>query len=67
MKDISILVRSVERRIGEMAENVTAQETTGIKDAAVFSIALDESAEVSTVAHLAVVARYYDCTEREEL
>ena len=50
-----------------MAENVRAQQTAGLKDAAVFSIALDESVDVNDIPRLAVMARYCDSTVREEL
>ena len=67
IKDIPTSARSVQRRIDEMAENVRAQQTAGLKDAAVFSIALDESVDVNDIPRLAVMARYCDSTVREEL
>ena len=60
--------RSVQQHIDEMAANVRAQQTVGLKDAVAFSIALDESVDVTDVPRLAVMARYYcDSTVREEL
>ena len=50
-----------------MAENVTAQQTAGLKDAVVFSIVLDESVDVNDIPRLVVMARYCDSTVREEL
>ena len=67
IKDIPISARSVERRIEEMAENVRAQQTGGLKEAMVFSVALDESVDVNDIPRLAVMARYSDVTVREEL
>lgn len=67
IKDIPVSARSVQRRIDEMAENVRAQQTAGLKDAAVFSIALDESVDVNDIPRLAVMASYSDSTVREEL
>ena len=67
IKDIPTSARSVQRHIDEMAENVRAQQTAGLKDAAVFSIALDESVDVNDIPRLAVMARYCDSTVREEL
>uniref|UniRef100_UPI00358E5645 general transcription factor II-I repeat domain-containing protein 2-like n=1 Tax=Myxine glutinosa TaxID=7769 RepID=UPI00358E5645 len=66
IKDIPMSARSVERRIKEMAENVSAQQIAGLKDAVVFSIALDESVDVNDIPRLAVMARYCDSTVREE-
>ena len=43
-----------------MAENVTVKQTTGLQQAVVFSVALDESVDVNDVARLAIVARYCD-------
>ena len=60
--------RSLQWHIDEMAENVRAQQTAGLKDDAVFSIALDESVDVNDIPRLAVMARYHcDSTVREEL
>ncbi len=50
-----------------MAENVSVQQIAGLKDAVVFSIALDESVDVNDIPRLAVMARYCDSTGREEL
>jgi len=47
-----------------MAENVRVQQKAGLKDAAVFSIVLDESVDVNYTPRLAVMARYCDSTVR---
>ena len=67
IKDIPTSARSVQRRVDEMAENVRDQQTAGLKDATVFSIALDESVDVNDIPRLAVMARYCDSSVREEL
>ncbi len=59
--------RSVERRTEDMAENVKEQQTAGLQEAMVFSIALDESVDVNDIPRLAVMARYCDLTVREDL
>ncbi|GFY03914.1 hypothetical protein TNCV_1196931 [Trichonephila clavipes] len=43
-----------------MAENVSAEQNSGLQETVAFSIALDESKGVIDVAHLAVIARYSD-------
>lgn len=58
IKDIPVSARTVQRRIEELAENVCAQQTAGLKEATVFSIALDESVDVNDIPRLAVMARY---------
>lgn len=67
IKDIPTSAIRVQQRINEMAENVRAQQTAGLKDAAVFSIALDESVDVTDIPRLAVMTRYCDSTVREDL
>lgn len=67
IKAIPVSVGSAERRIKEMAENVRAQLTAGLKEATVVSIELDESVDVNDSPSLAAMARNYDLTEREEL
>ena len=68
IKDIPVSARSVERRVEELAESVRAQQTAALKEASVFSIALDESVDVNDIPRLAVMARYCDdSTVREEL
>ncbi len=67
IKDIPTSARTVQRCIHEMAENVRTQQTPGLKDATVFSIALDESVDVNDIPRLAVMARYCDSSVREEL
>ncbi len=56
-----------ETPIQEMAKNVRAQETAGLKEATVFSVGLDESVYVNDMLHLAVLARYRHVTVQEEL
>ena len=67
IKAIPVSARSVERRIEELEENVCAQQTAGLKEATVFSVALDESVDVNDIPRLAVMVRYCDLTVREEL
>ncbi|XP_065148348.1 general transcription factor II-I repeat domain-containing protein 2-like [Paramisgurnus dabryanus] len=67
IKDIPMSARTVQRRIEEMAENVNEQQTAGLKDAMVFSVALDESVDINDIPRLAVMAKYCDSNVREEL
>ena len=67
IKDMPTSARTVQRRIHEMAGDVRAQQTKGLTDASVFSLALDESVDVNDIPRLAVMARYCDTTVREEL
>jgi hypothetical protein len=53
IREIPASARSIERRITDMAENVTVKQTTGLQQAVVFSVALDESVDVNDVARLA--------------
>lgn len=46
---------------------MSEQQTAELKNAAVFSIALDESVDVNGIPRLAVMARYCDSTVRVEL
>ena len=68
IKDMPTSARTVQRRIDDMAGDVRAQQTKGLTDASVFSLALDESVDVNDIPRLAVMARYCDTTTvREEL
>lgn len=67
IKEILVSAKSVERCIKEMADDVRAQQTAGLKGTKVFSLALDESVDVNDVPRLAVMARYCDSTVREKL
>ena len=67
IKEMPTSARTVQRRIEDMAENVNSQQTAGLKDATVFSVALDESVDVNDMPRLAVMAKYCDSTVREEL
>jgi hypothetical protein len=60
IREIPASARSIERRTTDMAENVTVKQTTGLQQAAVFSVALDESVDVNDMARLSIVARYCD-------
>ena len=53
-----ISLRTVERRITDMATDVTEQQTVALKGANVFSVALDESMDINDNPSLAIVARY---------
>ncbi|XP_064110289.1 general transcription factor II-I repeat domain-containing protein 2A-like [Macrobrachium nipponense] len=67
IKDMPISARTVERRISEMADNVTQQQTVALTITPVFSVALDESVDINDIPHLAVFARYSDTEVHEEL
>lgn len=66
-KDIPMSARTVQRRIEEMAGNVSEQQTVGLKDAMVFIVALDESMDINDIPHFAVMAKYCDLNVRQEL
>jgi len=55
IREIPASPRSIEKRITDMAENVTVKQTTGLQQAVVFSVALDKSVDVNDVARLAIV------------
>ncbi|XP_037802959.1 protein ZBED8-like [Penaeus monodon] len=67
IKDLPVSARTVERRISEMAANVSEQQTVAITTTPVFSVALGESVDVSGIPRLAVFARYSDAEIHEEL
>lgn len=58
---------AVEQRIQKMGDNVRAQQTVGLKEARVFSVALDESVDIKDVPRLAVMVRYCDVAIQDEL
>ena len=58
IKDISISPGTVERRITNMATDVTEQQTVSLKGANVFSVALHENIDINDNSRLAVVTRY---------
>ena len=58
IKDLPVSARTVERRITEMATDITEQQSAALKAAEVFSVALDESVDINDSPRLAVVARY---------
>ncbi|XP_064090842.1 general transcription factor II-I repeat domain-containing protein 2A-like [Macrobrachium nipponense] len=62
-----VSARTVERRISEMADNVTQQQTVALTITPVFSVALDESVDINDIPRLAVFARYSDTEVHEEL
>ena len=49
IKYIPMSARSVERRVEEEGDNVKAQQTTALKESAVFSVALDEWVNVNDI------------------
>ena len=67
IKDMPVSARTVERRISEMADNVTQQQTVALTITPVFSFALDESVDINDIHRLAVFARYSDTEVHEEL
>ena len=58
IKDMPISPWTVERRITNMSTDVTEQQTAALKDANVFSAALDESIDISDNPRLEIVARH---------
>ena len=60
IKEIPTSARTVQCRVEDMAENVNSQQTAGLKDATVFSVAMDESVDVNDMPRLAVMAKYCD-------
>ena len=67
IKDMPVSARTVERRISEMADNVTQQQTVALTITPVFSVALDESVDINDIPRFAVFARYSDTEVHEEL
>ncbi|XP_050730475.1 general transcription factor II-I repeat domain-containing protein 2-like isoform X3 [Eriocheir sinensis] len=67
IKDMPVSARTVERRISEMAANVSEQQTVALTTTPVFSVALDESVDINDIPRLAVFARYSDTEIHEEL
>ncbi|XP_074847014.1 general transcription factor II-I repeat domain-containing protein 2A-like isoform X1 [Carettochelys insculpta] len=65
IKDLPLSAGSVERCIGEMAENINKQQMVALKDAAVFSVAL-KCVDINDVPQLAVLARYCDSDKIQE-
>lgn len=62
--------RTIQRCVEEMANYVRFQQTEGLNNAKIFSLALDESVDVNDIPQLAVMARYCDesnSSVREEL
>ncbi|CAM1319473.1 Uncharacterised protein r2_g2779 [Pycnogonum litorale] len=60
IREIPASARTIERRITEMAVNVTTKQNSGLQEAVSFSVAVDESTDVNDIARLAVFARYCD-------
>lgn len=58
--------RSYQRRIAEMSENVRDEQTAGLKNATVFSIALDENVDMNDIPRLVVIARYCDLSAGDD-
>ena len=67
IKDMPVSARTVERRISEMADNVSEQRTAVLTTTPVFSVALDENVDINDIARLVVFARYSDTEIHEEL
>ncbi|XP_068609293.1 general transcription factor II-I repeat domain-containing protein 2A-like [Brachionichthys hirsutus] len=68
IREMPLSPRTVESRISEMSENVSRQQTSALRDAPVFSVAVDENVDVNGVPRLAIVARFTDGGRiREEL
>ncbi|XP_042204163.1 general transcription factor II-I repeat domain-containing protein 2-like [Homarus americanus] len=58
--NISLSRNTVAERIGELSENINSQLTDKVKSFTAFSVAFDESTDVSDVAQLAVFIRGVD-------
>ncbi|XP_064111511.1 uncharacterized protein LOC135219004 [Macrobrachium nipponense] len=67
IKDMAVSAKTVERRISEVADNVSQQQMVALTSAPVFSVALDESMDINGIPRLAVFARYSDTEVHEEL
>jgi hypothetical protein len=67
IQEIPASVRSTERHTTDRAKNVMVKQTTRLQQAIVFSVALDESVNVNGMACLAIVVRYCDDHNYEEL
>ena len=50
--------RTVDRRIKDMATDLTDQQTVALKTANVFRVALDQSININNNSRLKIVARY---------
>ena len=57
---IPVSARSVERRITDLAENVTTKQIIGLKQAQVFCVALDENTDLDGLSRLGIIARYIE-------
>ncbi|GFU57797.1 uncharacterized protein TNCV_1281451 [Trichonephila clavipes] len=60
LREIPASVRTVERRITQMAENVNAKQNSLLQESVAFVVALDESKDVNDAVRLGVIARYCD-------
>lgn len=58
VQDISLSRNTVTRRIDDMAENVQEQIISGIQSCKYFSLALDESCDMTDSAQLSIFVRY---------
>ena len=66
IKDKHISSLTVERRILDMATDVTEEQTVALKHANVFSVALDESININDNPRFAIVAKYFSNGEVHE-
>ena len=58
IQDMPVSVRTIERHITDMAEDVNKQQTIALKTVNVFSVAVDESIDINDNPRLVIVARY---------
>ena len=58
IKDMPASRRTIERRMTDMVDDVVGQQTVSLRNAEVFSVALDESVDLNDIPRLAVVARF---------
>ena len=58
IRDMPASRRTIQRRLTEMVDDVVRQQTASLRNAEVFSVALDESVDVNDIPRLAVMIRY---------
>ena len=63
---IPVSARSVERRITDLAKNVTTKQIIGLKQAQAFSVALDESTDLDDLSRLGIIAQYIENNQTYE-
>ncbi|CAI9721645.1 Hypothetical predicted protein [Octopus vulgaris] len=59
-QEIPASVRSIERCITDVTENITIKQKVGLQKTAAFSVAVDENTDTNDMVCLAIVVRYCD-------